>query len=104
MSVRSLFCCCLAPSIGARPKKPGSFPRSALDARAGEARGAGFRPGLAQIADPKPRHTAAVNAELPSRRARRPAGQRDRLAEAARNEIAAAGPDCADEADRGAAF
>src|SRR3954465_9682883 len=52
-----------------------------------------------QVEPPGQREAGGVEAEIDRERERRTAGQRDRLAEAARDQIAADGADRADEAD-----
>src|SRR5262245_8121950 len=58
----------------------------------------------AQVEPPGQRQADGVECEIDQERELRAAGDRDRLAEAARDQIAAARADRADEAERRAAF
>src|SRR5271156_1533575 len=90
---------CLRWIGGFMPAYHESEGSNALDARFGKARHAGFRRCLAQVEPPGERQAGCVEAEIDDERELRTAGDGDRLAEAARDQIAAAGTDGADEAE-----
>src|SRR5437868_15467637 len=75
-----------------------------LHACFGEARDTRLGGAATQVIDPGERETDRVERQIDEERELRPAGQSDRLTEAARDQIAAAGADRADEAKRGAAL
>src|SRR6185437_10323026 len=74
------------------------------DPRAGEAGSARLLGSSAQVEPPGQRQADHVEAEEKFQRQRRSAGRRDRLAETAGYEVAAAGSDRADETERRAAL
>src|SRR5690242_12516105 len=78
--------------------------KSALHACLGEARHAGRSGGPSQVEPPCERQADRVEREVDHQRELRTASQRNRLAEAARDQIAAAGADGPDEAERSAAL
>src|ERR1700726_2106995 len=74
------------------------------DARPGETCRARRHRTLAQIVPPCERQADRVERQIDFQRQLRTAGDGDRLAEAARDQVAAAGADRADETERGAAL
>src|ERR1700736_6371336 len=74
------------------------------DPRLGEARRARRHRTLAQIVPPCERQADRVERQIDFQRQLRTAGDGDRLAEAARDQVAAAGADRADESERGTAL
>src|SRR5215471_897748 len=78
--------------------------KPALNARLRQARCAGGFRTPAQVEPPGEREACRVEDEVNHERKLRPAGHRDRLAEAARDQIAAASADRTDEAERCAAL
>src|ERR1041385_1190571 len=81
-----------------------SLCRSALHACLGEAWHARCGGAPSQVEPPRERQADRVEREADHQRELRAASQRNRLAEAARDQIAAAGADGPDEAERGAAL
>src|SRR3954447_22754601 len=75
-----------------------------LDTCSGEAGRAFALRAATQIEPPGQREAGGVEAEIDRERELRPAGQRDRLAEAGRDQIAADGADRTDEANRSTAL
>src|ERR1700732_5265517 len=73
------------------------------DARLSEARGA-RRIAPAQVETPRQSEAGRVECQVDDQRQMRTAGHGNRRAEAARDQVAAAGTDRADESERGTAF
>src|SRR5258708_32449691 len=78
--------------------------RGSSHARFGEARYARLGRALAQVVEPGEREARRVEPEIDDQGELRAAGERDRLAEPARDQVAAARADRANEAERCAAL